>query len=215
MLFSDIILDIINLNEFKESLRELSGYAANIKQERPIQYLLAMYLNRMGILPILEYQNYDIFIPEKQIKIEIKFFYEFDVKNKVKKFKDLVKDTNLLFQEIKTVKNSNNSDILNGILKDIFGRKPDMFILIIQSRNLKEFTDHRWKEKISCWKSVDSCAINKKAFKEYNEPKFFDNLEEFLVILNQFRPFSINKCEIEVKNIFLSTYHFFILEFNK
>ena len=73
---------------YQHELEELNSYAANIKQERPIIWMLAKYLRRAGFVVALEKNKIDLVVGET--RIEAKYNFEFELVDRLNKELDRV-----------------------------------------------------------------------------------------------------------------------------
>lgn len=217
----DSLIEVFESVEFQEELQELSSYGSNIKQERPIMYLLAKFLRRKDLIVILEKNKTDIVIqgvirelklgkkkvsPTFPVSIEAKFFFEFDLKKDAKKFK-WNKDEIEAF--ITNNQKSSGWSPVELILEDIFVKKPDIFILIIQSRDLTSVRTTSQLDRIVC--SDQTLNYNKKF--GINNKSNFQILQDFLHANMTLKPFKLNELKLKIVQIFPSTYHIYLLNF--
>ena len=63
--------EIIGSSEFKQELEEISSYLASIMQERPIVYLLAKCLWKLGYKFELEHDRHDLSLNGKRIEFKV------------------------------------------------------------------------------------------------------------------------------------------------
>jgi hypothetical protein len=108
-----------------------------------------------------------------------------------------------------------NWGVMPRIWKDVFDKKPDMFVWIICSRDLSGIGENHLRRTVNYWKPL----------KKYRRTHAYKTDREFLVIVDGFlgvlqqlmsqqsRPFSVSTAEIETNGHFQSTYHFRICEF--
>lgn len=213
------LIEILNSDDCYADLKELSVWASNIKQEAPILHILAKLLVRNGYRVTLEVKTRSN--EGKRIKsdmrindsiLEAKFCYEEDIFQKIR----------LLYEKV----NHNYEQILDwlnqkienderfyfqltwGILKDIFFKNPDIFMLICLSRDLSE-TSELELENIN-W--TNNCLkYNKK--RKYNHPDTLKILTDLLRFIIHIKPCKYYVIEKDVNIYFPSTYHFHILDF--
>jgi hypothetical protein len=84
----ETLKNIFYSNLYRKELEDLSCYGVHIKQERPMCYILAKCLYKKGFFVVLEKtfgknQWYDLVV--NNTKIEAKFYYEFDLRNRLEK----------------------------------------------------------------------------------------------------------------------------------
>ncbi len=208
--------EIFQSDDFIKDLRELSYWASNIKQEAPILHILTKLLNRKGYKVALELKNKsdngtktksDMVI--NGTIVEAKFCYEEDIYQKIRL---LLNKTNYNIDIIRNWlkikienKESFHFQLTWGILKDIFYKNPDIFMLIILSRNLMEVSEHELE--IINW--TDNCL----RYNKYNNQKTFKILSEFLMMVKKKKPYEDCYVDIEVNTKFPSTYHISLLDF--
>lgn len=97
-------------------------------------------------------------------------------------------------------------------LIDIFKKKCDYFILIVQSRDIRRIPS----------KDLENIVASKRCFsynKEYdpmggyNVRKNFNIIDKLLDAINKARPYNFALVEVEASKRFPCTYHIYILEF--
>jgi hypothetical protein len=209
----DDLKSVFLSDEYRAELEDLSCYGAHIKQERPMCYLLARYLNKRGFEVDLEKKEenywYDLIV--NGAKIEIKFYHESDLRNRLEKeMKRYDWDINRLVSELNSRNMKRKSYSWNMTLmmiKDILVKRPDIFILIILSRDLR-------KSKVS----LEHVCLSKDELK-YNEHGGFNNklsfesLEKFLKCIRIKRNFMWDYARIDISKIFPSSYHLYFCDF--
>jgi len=206
---------IIDSEDFKNELRVLSSWGANIKQEAPIVYALAKLLDKKGYNIALEWkvksrQKNDMMINEAIL--EAKFFYEEDIEQRLKKEfnKDNKNIDQMLFRINEAKKNNKNLPFNVGysILKDIFEKTPDFFMLILLSRDLKNVSETDLK--FINW--TDNCLKYNKKF-GYNNQEIFNILIEFLEKIRNKKQFEDICIDFNINTKFPSTYHIYLFDF--
>jgi|YelNatPaOPRAMG01_1025707.scaffolds.fasta_scaffold21171_5 hypothetical protein len=200
-------------DEYRAELEDLSCYGAHIKQERPMCYLLAKYLKKRGFEVDLEKKEenywYDLIV--NGAKIEIKFYHESDLMYRLEKeMKRCNWDINRLVSELnsRNVKRKSYSwNMTLMMIKDILFKRPDIFILIILSRDLR-------KSKVDlehvCL-SEDELKYNKN--RGFNNKLSFESLQKFLKCIRIKRNFIWDYARIDVSKIFPSSYHLYLCDF--
>lgn len=131
------VKEVLSSEEYIRELKDVSSYAASVKQERHMINILAKILDKKGYKVALEYKKHDLLINDTII--EVKFYYEKDIKKLEKEFNEHNKNIDAMKQKA-IKKNYSTWDISYPILIDIFQKNPDIFILIVLSRNLREIT---------------------------------------------------------------------------
>lgn len=210
-----LLQEIFQSEEYFNDLTALSSYATNIKQEGPMLHILAKIFDKKGYKVALEWDKknkHDIMI--NNTIIEAKFYYEEDLLIKLgKEFDKANRDINKLRTELneKIEKKENFSwRLALPILKDIFFKKPDIFILIILSRDLTKISPDNLK----------MINQNKECLK-YNKNNDFNNQNilkiviEFLNEIKKERNFIYNYSKINTNTKFRSTYHIYLCEFSE
>jgi len=203
---------IIDSEDFKNELRELSSWGANIKQEAPIVYALAKLLDKKGYNIALEWkvksrQKNDMMINEAIL--EAKFFYEEDIQQKLRlEFNKDNKNIDKMRSRLDKAKIDNKNLPFNvgfSILKDIFEKTPDFFMLILLSRDLKNVPETDLK--FINW--TNNCV----KYNKYNNQDIFNILIEFLEKIRNKKPFKDVSIDIDINTKFPSTYHFYLFDF--
>jgi len=175
---TNIIKKALKSHAFIKELEQISSYASNIRQERPIVYLLAKHLNMAGTHKvILEYKTgkgtkCDLLLDGS--KVEAKFHYTFDIHQIDNEIKHP--------QKIK--KNNTNWVVLPLIDKDMKNKKPDIFIWIICARDLSVFKNiEALTPSINWWEQQlrAETKIRKNIFKDnkYVQHKFMSYLRQY------------------------------------
>lgn len=212
---------IFQSDDFLKDIIELSSWAANIKQEAPILHILARLLCRNGYRVALELKTKstdkkktksDMLINENIV--EAKFYYEEDIYQKLRLLMNKANnDIDLILNWLKQKIEDEQSFQFQPawyILKDIFYKKLDIFILILLSRNLtyvpkKELETINW---------TDKCLKYNKNF-GYNNHDTFKILNEFLKGIKMKKPYEYSYFNIDVNTKFPSTYHIHLFDFRK
>ncbi len=210
-----ILQEIIKSEEFITELKKLSLWASNIKQEAPIIHILTKILTEHGYLVALEWDKknkHDMMVNHNAI-IEAKFYYEEDIQHQLrilfnKSGKNIDQLLDWLKQKIET-KTSLYYDVGFYILKDIFYKLPNIFILIILSRNLLDVGEKNLE--VINW-SNECIKYNKKF--GYNNPETFLILQDFFEGIQKKKTFETCRIDIDTNTKFPSTYHIHLFEFN-
>src|SRR5215211_2303523 len=77
MITANDIIVAFESSEFRQDLQDMSSYAANIRQERPLVLLFAKYFWKRGHKFALEKKKVDLVVDE--IRIEFKFHFDSDM----------------------------------------------------------------------------------------------------------------------------------------
>jgi len=181
-----------------------------MKQERPIQYEMVNLLDIANHKIWLEYFNTDIKCYNELI--ELKFFYEFDMVQLKKEISEISS-----MEQFKTnVENKkySSSAIYAAIFKDLI-KGPDIFLLIILSRNLKLIENNKeiservkyFKKEFNAYKETGYCYCNEALLNVVTN--FIEQSKKFLQLpLSSKENFSYYA--IETHTLFPSTYHFYL-----
>jgi len=210
----DDIKNVFLSDEYRAELEDLSCYGAHIKQERPMCYLLAKYLYKRGFVVDLEKKEenhwYDLVV--NGVKIEVKFYYESDLTNRLEKeMKRYDWDINRLVSELNSCKMKRKSygwSMTLRVVEDLLVKRPDIFILIILSRDLR-------KSKVSlehvCWGRYE-LEYNRR-YGGFNIESSFKLLEKFLDCIRIKRNFVCGYARIDISEVFPSSYHLYLCDF--
>lgn len=128
------VKEILSSEEYIRELKDVSSYAASVKQERHMINILAKILDKKGYKVALEYKKHDLLINDTII--EVKFYYEKDIKKLEKEFNEHNKNIDAMKQKAIN-KNYSTWDISYPILIDIFQKKT---LHIYFDRFVKELT---------------------------------------------------------------------------
>jgi len=213
---------------YKKDLKEMSRYAASIKQERPMLYILAKHLDNRRFNVILEKKikrrPYDLVVDNT--KIEAKFYYEGDLKRRLEKeMEDVGWSIEPLIKKLESLKKEKKGTSWNmalAIVKDItekVEKAKGIFMLIILSRDLREIkrTKPELLEQI-CWSKYE-IEYNEKSSGGYNNPENLKLASRFLDQIKKTKPFERDylKIEIDPKTdidaMFRSSYHIYLCDF--
>lgn len=207
---------VLDSKEYKKDLEDLSSYAASIKQERPILYILAKHLNERGFNVILEKKiggrPYDLVV--NNTKIEAKFYYESDLERRFKKEIDRAGGSiEPLIRELQSLKKRKKGTSWNmalAIVKDIIEKAPGIFMLIILSRDLTKIKEPKLLEQI-CWSQYET-----KYNKDYghNNKRYLRLVNEFLDHVKKVKDFKTDYLKIDIDTMFPSSYHIYFCGFN-
>lgn len=92
------------------------------------------------------------------------------------------------------------------IAQDMINKNPDIFMLIILSRDLKKIGANVIRDQV-CWGKAEV------QYNDYNNQTSLRLAERFLEGVKTERPFLLDYLKTEVKNIFPSTYHIYFCDF--
>jgi len=212
----ETLKNIFCSNLYRTELEDLSCYGAHIKQERPMCYILAKYLYKQGFDIALEKtlgknQWYDLVV--NNTKIEAKFYYESDLRDRLKKEMDESQwNIDSLIHTLDSLKKDGKSyswKMTLSIIEDILNKNPDLFILIILSHDLRKKRVDVPLDQI-CWSKYEI-----KYNKDYgfNNPSSFELLDKFLQYIKMKKNFVSEDIRIDVNTIFPSSYHVYFCDF--
>jgi hypothetical protein len=205
----ELLESIIQSSHFVNELGEINRYAANVKQERHIVSLIAKLLQRQGLVPVLEKPNKKVLDKRAKfdlhfngIDVEFKFYFDFDIK--IMAGEDTIE---YYFKEIKTNSKINHSwGVKYSLVKDVLINQPDVFVAIIQSREIKHLKDSEL-ENICYGKDRDQRKFLVKPIEIYPV------IDDFLIELKKKRSFNVKQIQHQFKSNFDSVYDFYICEF--
>ncbi len=202
---------------YKLDLSELSSYTANIIQELPMMLILSKYLSRNGFKPVLEMKKgsdkFDLVVDDTTI--EAKFYYDCDMVLRLGSELSRWVNIKQIKQHIHMGRRTWRIDsgytwtIAVPIVKDILYKKPDIFILIVLSRDLSRVVD---KSQVN-WTDAQDKYNNKLRY-NYNDSRFKREVTRFLKMIKPKRKFKKQYFTTSANRDFPSTYHIWLLEFN-
>jgi hypothetical protein len=198
--------DLFLSSEFKQGLGEMSSYLASIMQERPIVYLLARCLWRLGYKFELEDQRHDLSLNGK--RIEFKFNYdrcEKALREELTKYGDNLRG---MWGLVQAGAVNRSRGVMPKIYEGACVREPDVFVWVICSRDLSGVAPD----------DLERICLGREQ-RRYNATHPYDpddellTVAEFLGKLHTVRPFSLLKQDLQTDGDFPSTYHFRICDF--
>jgi hypothetical protein len=195
---------ILVSSEFKSDLEETSSYLASIAQERPIIFCLAKHLRKRGHKFSLEDEKRDLSIGDKCL--EFKFNYDCAM---VKLKKELSSLHDKIVKGVQSDAEKGGWRVLYRIFKDVYAKRPDLFVWIICSRDLSKVPEDDLQ--YINW-TPEQLKYNRRY--SYNNREFLDVADQLLEVLKLFRPFSVTSEAIGTAGDFPSSYHFKIRDFS-
>ena len=233
----ETLKNIFQSDEVKEELTVLSSWARGVKQERHIINILAKHLDKkdfnfkMECSKTVEKKKYKYDIRIEDVFVEAKFSFEEDTIQLEKEIygtrgKPVEKD--FLNQYLKAINQREEENKIRVeekkkpkgwgrnftalTLIDIFKKKCDYFILIVQSRDIRKIPSKDLENIVA---SKECISYNKEndADGGYNITENFNIIEYLLEAINKARPFNSARVEVEATNRFPCMYHIYILEF--
>lgn len=198
---------VFESSEFQVELEDLSSYAANIRQERPIVYLIAKHLWQRGYMLALEKNRCDLVVDDTSI--EFKFHFDCDMLSLQKELNRYGGDVEKLMQAVSVKEISSTWTVSPGIYKDVMIKRPDIFVWILCARDLSELTG----DEISrvCIGAQQQKYSRDRAYELTRE--FLKVADGFLAKLQELRKFLLEKTTIVTYGDFPSVYYVMICGF--
>jgi hypothetical protein len=198
---------IFESSEFRVELEDLSSYAANIRQERPIVYLLAKHFWRRGYKLALEKNRCDLVVDDT--RIEFKFHFDNDMLSLQKELNRYGNDVERLMQAVSVKELSSTWTVSPGIYKDVIVKRPDIFVWILCARDLSQLTSD----------DISRVCIGAQQRRYNRDNPYESNLgflgvaESFLLKLQALRKFSLVKLTVTTQGRFSSAYYVMMCDF--
>jgi hypothetical protein len=202
------IKEIFESSEFKRDLEDLSSYAANIKQERPIVFLFAKYFWLLQHNVALEKNKCDLVVDDT--RIEFKFHFDLDTVRLQRTMNNYQGDIKKLMNAVSEKKLSSTWTVVPGIYKDVIIKRPDIFVWIICARNLNNLAINNINR--VCLGNDQLTYNRRKTPYESNQDSLII-FEEFLTKLQALRKFTLQKAITITNGSFPSTYYLLICDF--
>lgn len=198
---------VFESSEFRAELEDLSSYAANIRQERPIVYLLAKHFWQRGYKLALEKNRCDLVVEDT--RIEFKFHFDCDMLSLQKELDRYGGDIERLMQAVSVKEISSTWTVSPGIYKDVIVKRPNIFVWILCARDLSRLTS----DEISrvCI-GAQQQRYNRDNPYESNQ-EFLDVAESFLLKLQAIRKFALGKVMVTTHGSFPSAYYIMTCDF--
>jgi hypothetical protein len=193
--------------EFRSGLEEISSYLASIMQEKPIVFLVAKCLWRLGRTFELEYERQDLTVNGRHI--EFKFNYDRCQPNLARELALCGGDPNNVWELVRTKRISKTWAVMAKISQDVCNKKPDVFVWVICSRDLSKVSSDDLQR---ICRGKDQRKYNAR-FPYTPDEAHIATVDSFLEKLQAIRPFSLLKQAIHTNGAFPSTYHFRICDF--
>ena len=206
MLTAQDIKVILNSNEFGSELEELSSYAANIRQERPIVMLIGKHFWQRGHKVALEKKKCDLVVDET--RVEFKFSFDFDTLSLEKELNRFDGNLETLMKAVSAKEMSGTWTVSPAIYNDVIIKRPEIFVWILCTRDLSKLTTDEL--------SRVCIASNQQWYnrsRPYNSERFLKVCEDFLTKLQELRNFSLEKIPLDTNKDFPSVYYFMVCEF--
>jgi hypothetical protein len=205
---------VLTSEGYRKDLGDLSFYAAHIKQERPMLFMLTKHLCKLGFEVVLEKKihryKYDLAVNNNTL--EAKFYYEGDIELRFEGEMDKYRWNfeSLKREVLKRKGRSLSWSMALPIIKDIFIKTPRIFMLIILSRDLITIKDTEPKllEQI-CWSKYETKYNEKYG---YNNERYLKVIKKFFNHLEKKKHFKSAYLEIKTDTMFPSSYHIFLCD---
>lgn len=201
MIDAQDIKRLFESSEFRSELEDLSSYAANIRQERPIVLLFAKHFWRRGCKLALEKKRCDLVVDGT--RVEFKFHFDYDMLSLRKEMDRYGGDVERLMEAVSKKELSRTWTVSPGIYKDVIVKRPDIFVWILCARDLGGLTSEE----------LGRVCIGTHQ-KRYNRDwpyesnlEFLEVADGFLAKLQELRKFSLEKATVSTSGGFPSTYH--------
>jgi hypothetical protein len=201
MITAKDIKDAFESSEFKSELEDLSSYAANIRQERPVVLLFAKYFWRRGYKLALEKKKCDLVIDET--RVEFKFHFDSDSLSLQKELRRYDGNIELLMNAVSKKEISPTWTVSPGIYKDVMMKRPDIFVWVLCARDLSKLTNDDIDR--ICIGAQQQCYNRGRPFESNQE--FLEVADNFLAKLQELRKFSLEKAVINTNGGFPSAYY--------
>ncbi len=200
---------ILESDEFKNELEELSSYAANIRQERPIVMLIAKHLWRRGHKVALEKKKCDLVVDET--RLEFKFSFDSDTLSLEKELKRFDGNLEMLMNAVSAKEISGTWTVSPAIYNDVIVKRPEIFIWILCTRDLSKLTNDELSR--VCIASHQQWYNRSRPYE--SNGGFVEAFEGLLSKLQELRNFSLEKIQCATNNGFPSVYYFMVCEFTE
>jgi hypothetical protein len=201
MITAKDIKDAFESSEFKSELEEVSSYAANIRQERPIVLLFAKYFWRRSYKLALEKKKCDLVVDET--RIEFKFHFDSDSLSLRKELRRYDGSIEMLMDAVAKGEISRTWTVSPGIYKDVIVKRPDIFVWVLCARDLSKLMND----------DIDRVCIGAHQ-RWYGRGRPYESNQEFLEVADNFleklqelRKFSLEKAVINTNGSFPSAYY--------
>ena len=209
MITAQDIKIILESDEFRNELEELSAYAANIRQERPIVMLIAKHLWRRGYKIALEKKKCDLVVDET--RVEFKFSFDADTLSLERELNRFYGDLEMLMKAVSEKKISGTWTVSPAIYNDVIVKRPEIFIWILCARDLSKLTDDELSR--VCISAHQLWFNRNRPYKSKQD--FLEVAEILLAKLLELRNFSLDKVGIVTNNSFPTVYYFMLCEFSE
>lgn len=202
------IVKAIKSSEFKNEVSKYIQFAANIKLEKFISYSLSKSLIKQGFHSVLERNSVDITVND--IKIELKFHFDFDIVDRLSKEMD--KNPNLVrdYEKNEAEKKSKSWRVGHMVAKDIIDEKKrcDFFVWIISDRDYESYKKVLALDDICYGKKLKEYA-NKK-----DDAKFETTIIKFSKLIKKRRTHYLEHEVVPFNGPLKTMLHFYIFEFS-
>lgn len=209
MITAQNIKVILESDEFGTELEELSSYAANIRQERPIVMLIAKHFWRRGHKVALEKKKCDLVVDET--RIEFKFSFDSDTLSLEKELNRFDGNLEILMKAVSAKEMSGTWTVSPAIYNDVIIKRPGIFVWILCTRDLSKLSND---ELSRICIATHQQWYNRSRPYESNQ-RFLEVAEGFIAKLQELRNFSLEKIPLTANNGLPSVYYFMVCEFTE
>lgn len=201
MITAQDIKAVFESSEFRSELEDISSYAANIRQERPIVLLFAKHFWQRRQKIALEKKKCDLVVDGT--RIEFKFHFDYDMLSLRKELSRYGDDVEKLMEAVSKKELSRTWTVAPGIHKDVMVKRPDVFVWVLCARDLSGLT----KDDVgSVCIGAQQRRYNRSTPYESNRG-FLEVADGFLEKLRELRSFSLEKATVLTCSSFPSAYH--------
>lgn len=209
MITAEDIKIILNSEEFANELEEVSSFAANIRQERPIVMLIAKHFWRHGHKVALEKKRCDLVVDDT--RIEFKFSFDSDTLSLEKELNRFNGNLVKLMEAVSAKEISRTWTVSPTIYKDVIEKRPEIFVWMLCTRDLSKLTNDELSR---------VCIATHQQWYNLSRPlessqRFLEIAEGFLAKLQELRKFSLHNILLPVNYSFPSVYYFMVCEFTE
>ncbi len=209
MITAQDIKAILESTEYRSELEELSSYAANIRQERPIVMLIAKHFWRRGYKVALEKKKCDLVVDET--RIGFKFSFDSDTLSLEKELNRYDSNLEMLMKAVSEKEISGTWTVSPAIYNDVIVKRPEIFVWILCTRDLSKLTNDELSRVCI---ATHQQWFNRSRPYESNQ-RFLEVAEGFLAKLQELRGFSLEKVMLAANNGFPSVYYFMVCAFTE
>jgi hypothetical protein len=186
---------VIRSARFAADLRELSEYAARIKQERPVVLLCAKHLWRAGHDVIVE-GGRDLSVDK--VAVEFKHHFDWDIPRALAELRGSSRERKGSWR------------VLPGLRRDLLDRRPDLFLWIVSERSLDDLESPYCEDHVCFWRQQRHYARKW----SWSSERILAEANRVLDSIGS-RHCRRSSVSVKTNGHFASTYHFLIRDFRK